>query len=270
MTPATQWRAKVLATRRSGRYVVATVSAPGVADRCRPGHFASASVAGAPDSALLMRRQVWVANSSASGRDGGACELVLDTAEPGGARLAQAAQGDEMDVMAPLGRPLSVPRGQASVLMAAVGSAAAPLIWLAGLLGQRGCRVQFVYLPDADPFGLLDARRVTADVEAPASEAGVARCITGHLRSGIDVVYSAGPAPLLTPLVSLCGDLPHQVALSTQLVCAAGSCTACTVPVRGRDGQARDVRACTEGPVFNAELVRWAEIGATDGAGWAR
>ena len=104
MAAPAQWSAAVLARRRSGPYTVLTVSAPRVAERCRPGHYVSLSVAGS-DSAMLLRRQAWIATSSASGRDGGALELIVDEREPGGARLAATDVGRGVDAIGPLGRP---------------------------------------------------------------------------------------------------------------------------------------------------------------------
>jgi dihydroorotate dehydrogenase electron transfer subunit len=34
------------------------------------------------------------------------------------------------------------------------------------------------------------------------------------------------------------------------------------LPVRGDDGQSRYVRSCVDGPVFDAALVRWADVGS--------
>lgn len=258
MTDGAQWRAKVLARRRSGRYTVLTVSAPGMAERCRPGHFVSVAIAG--DSAMLLRRQVWIATSSASGRDGGALELVVDGAEPGGQRLAALDQGAGMDVMGPLGRPFSLPRSAVSALLAGVGASAAPLIWLAAELGARGSRAQFLHLPPDEPFGLLDAKRLCAGVAQVGSD-GVGEAVAARCGQGVDVVYSAGPALVMAEVAAAAGSVPHQTALQTDLVCAAATCTACVVPITGRDGITRMVRACAEGAVFNAALVRWADLG---------
>lgn len=260
MTLPAQWSATVLARRRAGPYVVLTVAARGVADRCRAGHFASVSVAG-EDSAMLLRRQIWIANSSASGRDGGALELVIDPAEPGGRRVAATEPGAAIDVMAPLGRPFSLPREQVGVLMVACGGVAtAPLIRLATDLGARGSRVTFLAHAEPEPFGMLDAKRVSTT--AAVTDTELASAVAAHLGPDISVLYSAGPAHDVAAVARAAeGAVAHQAALQTQLVCSAGTCTSCVVPVTGRDRVTRMVRACTEGPVFNADLVRWDDLG---------
>lgn len=259
MTVGAQWRAKVLARRRSGRYTVLTVSAPGVADRCRPGQFVSVSVA--DDSALLLRRQLWIGTSSASGRDGGALELVVDGAHTGGTRLAALDQGATLDALGPLGRPFSLPKLPVTALLAGAGAAAAPLVWLAAELGARGSRIRFLSLPPDEPFGTLDAKRLSSGVVNVAGVADVGAAVASASADGIDVIYSAGPASLMADVARAGAGVPHQTALQTDLVCAAGTCTACVVPITGRDSVARMVRACAEGAVFNADLVRWSQLG---------
>lgn len=260
MTAGAQWRAKVLARRRTGRYAVLTVSAPGVAQRCRPGQFVSVTVP--DDSALLLRRQLWIGTSSASGRDGGAVELIVDASRSGGARLAALDQGATLDVLGPLGRPFSLPKQPVTALLAAAGAATAPLVWLAAELGARGSRIRFMFLPPDEPFGVLDAKRLSAGVVTVARTREIAAALAADASHGRDVVYSAGPAELMAVVAGAVGATPHQTALETERVCAAGTCTACVVPITGRDGVARMVRACTEGAVFNAHLVRWDELGS--------
>jgi dihydroorotate dehydrogenase electron transfer subunit len=52
-----------------------------------------------------------------------------------------------------------------------------------------------------------------------------------------------------------------QVAVEEAMACGIGVCMTCVLPVRGDDGLSRFVRSCVEGPVFDAERVRWADVG---------
>ena len=45
------------------------------------------------------------------------------------------------------------------------------------------------------------------------------------------------------------------------MACGIGVCMTCVLPVIGDDGVTRMVRACTDGPVFRGERVRWADVG---------
>ena len=45
------------------------------------------------------------------------------------------------------------------------------------------------------------------------------------------------------------------------MACGIGVCMGCVLPVTGTDGITRIVRACVDGPVFRADLVRWDDVG---------
>jgi dihydroorotate dehydrogenase electron transfer subunit len=56
-------------------------------------------------------------------------------------------------------------------------------------------------------------------------------------------------------------DLPVQALVEQPTACGTGVCMSCVLPVVGSDGVTRIVRACTDGPVFRADLVRWDDVG---------
>ena len=45
------------------------------------------------------------------------------------------------------------------------------------------------------------------------------------------------------------------------MACGIGVCMTCVLPVVGEDGRTRFVRSCVEGPVFDGDRVRWADVG---------
>jgi dihydroorotate dehydrogenase electron transfer subunit len=48
------------------------------------------------------------------------------------------------------------------------------------------------------------------------------------------------------------------MAVEEQMACGMGQCFTCVVPVIRKDGSGYDnLRACTEGPVFNAARILW-------------
>ena len=69
------------------------------------------------------------------------------------------------------------------------------------------------------------------------------------------------------PMLRAVGDVARahairaQVAVEEAMACGIGVCMTCVLPVRGDDGQSRFVRSCVEGPVFDADRVRWADVG---------
>ncbi|MAT60466.1 MAG: dihydroorotate dehydrogenase electron transfer subunit [Micrococcales bacterium] len=267
MSQAGQWTATVMARRDTGDYAVVTLSAGTDTSAARAGQFASVRVAG-PDSALLLRRAMWIGEATSSGRDGGTIEVVADRGEPGGAWLAAQPQSARVDVIGPLGRPFSLPRDPTHCLLIGFGAATAALVKLSEELVARGCRVRFLLLGQAAAFGVLAARRFSSEiVDSSGRSIDPREAVLDQLDDSVEVVYSAGLAEQLRPLGQIVTEMgvAHQTAVETPLVCGSRTCTLCALPVRGRDGVTRMVRACTEGPVFRADLVRWDDLGTVPG-----
>ena len=78
-----------------------------------------------------------------------------------------------------------------------------------------------------------------------------------------DVIYACGPMPMLRQVTVLARrwDLPVLAAVEEAMACGIGVCMTCVLPVVGSDGITRMVRACTDGPVFRGEQIRWDDIG---------
>jgi NAD(P)H-flavin reductase len=81
----------------------------------------------------------------------------------------------------------------------------------------------------------------------------------GVRRQDSAIVYgSAGARELaaIVPLVDGMGVV-SQVAIHEAMPCGTGLCSACLVPVRGRDRAVRSIRACSDGPVVRGARVVW-------------
>lgn len=92
-----------------------------------------------------------------------------------------------------------------------------------------------------------------------------------------EVIYASAPAPVLREVTILASryDIPVQAQVNVAMTCGIGLCMGCVLPVTGTDGITRIVRACVDGPVFRADLVRWDDIGtipfdAVGAPGWPR
>ncbi len=76
--------------------------------------------------------------------------------------------------------------------------------------------------------------------------------------TGARRVVACGPMPMLEAVSARCRDLglPCEVAVEEFMACGLGICWTCVVPVNG-NGEARYMRSCTEGPVFDGKAVAW-------------
>ena len=128
-----QVRGEVLAVRRSGDYYVLVFAAPGVAEATAPGNFVAIAVGGQP-TAMLLRRCFSIHRVDTAGALGGTVEIVVDAHGPGTKWLVERAVGDPIDVIAPLGRPFSLPKDPVPCVLVGGGYGSAPLFMLADRL----------------------------------------------------------------------------------------------------------------------------------------
>lgn len=265
--------ATVLASRKVGAYHHLTLVAPGVPERFRPGTFVALSVGDEPGalSARLGRRSFWIHRVRASGGHALTVEIVVEIVGPGTAWLAHLPVGARVATTGPLGRPFSLPKEAVSCVLVGSGHAAAPLFPLAERLRERGCGVSLVVAaPDeVHLLSALEARRSARAVTVVTGDGsvGLRGAVADHLaeilaRAGADVVYAAGPSPVLHAVAQAAETHGawSQTALEEPLVCATGLCHGCAVPVVGEDGAPRTARACVDGPVFRGDRVRWAAL----------
>jgi dihydroorotate dehydrogenase electron transfer subunit len=266
-----QVRGEVLARRRVGAYHLLEIAAPGVADSARPGQFVALTVGG-PVTSLLLRRAFAIYRATPVGAYAGTVKLVVAPHGRGTEWLAGLRQGDQLDVVGPLGTPFRLPAQPASCVLVGGGYGSAPLFGLADALAARDCRVDFVLgAATADRlFGEMEAKRAAGSVTVTTDDgsAGVPGVVSDVLldvveRTGALVVYACGPMPMLRAVGALAAahGLPCQVAVEESMACGIGVCMTCVLPVIGDDGLTRMTRSCVDGPVFRAEQVRWADIG---------
>jgi dihydroorotate dehydrogenase electron transfer subunit len=261
-----------------------TMVAPEIAERARPGQFVEI---GMPEGrSILLRRPFSIHQASKRGGWAGTLEIVFDVAGPGTAWLAGAKQHEVLDVIGPIGRPFAYPKDQDACLLVAGGYGAAPLYFLAEELRARNKTVHMISgARDHDRvFKPIEGKRLSTSflITTEDGSMGERGRVTDFLpamveRTGSQVVYACGPNPMLRAVAEHCrGDgMPCQVAVEEMMACGLGVCWTCVVPVIAQDGRGWwNVRACTEGPVFNAARVWWdrwlgpgpAGIARTDGS----
>ena len=268
-TGPVQVRGTVLTVRRVDAYHAMTVVAPGVAARFRPGQFVAVAVGG-PATSMLLRRTFSIHDVRPD--HGGTVEFVFAATGAGTRWLAERRARDVLDITGPHGRPFPVPRDPVSCLLVGGGYGSAPRFSLANRLRDRRCSVDFLLgaATGERVFGALTARRTarTATITTEDGSLGARGVVTDMMGQIIheartDVIYACGPMAMLRQVTSLARryDIPVQVAVEELMDCGVGVCMTCVLPVTGSDGITRMVRACTDGPVFRGEQVRWDDVG---------
>lgn len=268
---AIQVKAEVLSLKRVGAYYHLVFTAPGIAERAKPGHFVAIAVGG-PDSSMLLRRSFSIYQSTPRGTYGGTVEIIFAVAGRGTAWMSKLNAHDTLDVVGPLGKPFGLPKEAINALLVGGGYGSAPLFSLAEALRGRGCRVDTVIgAATAERlFGHLDGRRhsnsltITTDDGSLGIEGRVTEPLAQLIeRHKVDVIYACGPMPMLKAVAEIgrTSGVITQCAVEEAMACGVGVCMTCVMPVRGRDDVVRMVRSCIEGPVFDGQSVLWDQVG---------
>ncbi|MDA2987485.1 MAG: dihydroorotate dehydrogenase electron transfer subunit [Actinomycetota bacterium] len=266
-----QIMSEVLDNRRVGEYHVLSLTAPGIAETARPGHFVTLAMGG-EESSMVLRRAFAIHQIASRGVYGGTLDIAVSVQGRGTTWLAARRRHDVVSLVGPLGKPFSLPKQGVSCVLVGGGYGSAPLFLLAQELRERGCRVDMVIgaSTEAALFGVLELKRLASSLTITTDDgsAGVKGRVTDVLeqtidRAGADVVYACGPMPMLAEVarISTKRRVYSQCAVEEAMACGIGVCMTCVLPVVGDDGVTRMVRSCVDGPVFRGDRVRWQDIG---------
>lgn len=260
-------RAEILNARKLGAFQSITLVAPEIAERARPGQFVS--VAMPDDRRFILRRHFSIHQASRRGGWAGTLEFVFDPHGPGTDWLAEAKAHQFLDVIGPLGKAFAYPRGPSNCLLVSEGHGASSIFFLAQELRARGKRVDMVLGASGEShvFKPIEAKRLSQTIvivtaDGSMGERGSVMDVVPRAAqtAGTEVIYAAGPRRMLRTVADFCIDqrIPAQVAVEEEMACGTGLCFTCVVPVIRKDGSGYDnLRACTEGPVFNPARVFW-------------
>jgi len=270
MTPV-QIRGEVLDVKRSGSYFVVSLTAPGIPERTKPGHFLNIGIGGM-ESGLLLRRSFAICGVQERGMYGGTLDIVVGVHGKGTEWLSERRRHDPLSIVGPLGRPFMLPKEPVSCVLVGGGYGSAPLFMLAEHLRARGCRVDVILGASTEDklFGALELKRVSSSLTITTVDgsSGVTGLVTDVLpeiitRNDSAVVYACGPMGMLQAVAEIASAhrAHSQCSVEESMACGIGVCMTCVLPVIGDDGVTRMVRSCVEGPVFRGDRVRWSDVG---------
>lgn len=236
----------------------------------RPGQFVQIECL--PERVFTLRRPFSIARIHRADL-GTEIEIVYAVVGEGTALLARRRQGDQLEVIGPLGRGFRPFPGRNPVLVGG-GRGVAPLLALADAFRADypygtvlfGARSEAQLFPLADlPYPVQIATE-----DGSSGFAGTVvdlldrRFERGEIERDDSALFGCGPNAMLRALSEWAAarGLPCQVSLETHFGCGFGICAGCAVPMRD-DGGAGDDEfgryrfACIDGPVFQGDRVDW-------------
>lgn len=230
-----------------------------------PGQFTMLRIAG---SGLLLRRPYSFCSTEP---EKGRFTLLVKIVGTGTRSLAELPTGRWVDCLGPLGSSFRLPARGREAVMVAGGVGIAPFLGMCQALAARGeagyvllggRRAHDLYL--RQEFERLGMRVYCTTEDGSFGERGLvtdalAKLLTERAGAPVDL-FSCGPSAMLVRVAAMAGEhhLPHQVSVERRMGCGMGCCLGCVVFTRKASepgGQYR--RACTEGPVFDAEEISW-------------
>ena len=273
-------------TSFKGEQFVLRLHAPKAAAAATPGSFVHIRCG----PTVPMRRPLSIMRTDAGE---GWLELLYRPVGAGLLRLTQAAPGDTLSVLAPIGNGFTLDLSRPRVIAIGGGVGIPPMLFLAEeLMRQADCE-PWVLMGSEVPFpfdlvpAVLAAERAGNGArwqQARALEslesAGVpSLTATNAELDGVSKGYvtdiarqlledmtetdrartqiaACGPGPMLRATAKLARafELPCQIALEEYMACGVGGCAGCTVPVHTGD-QVAMKRVCVDGPVFEAREI---------------
>jgi len=266
-----QVKGQILDVRRAGSYYVMSLTAPGISENARPGHFVTLGIGG-EESSMLLRRAFAIHQVQSRGVYGGTLDIVVSVHGKGTQWLVDRRRHDPIDIVGPLGRPYVLPKQAVSTVLVGGGYGSAPLFMLADQLRERGCRVDVLLgaATEEKLFGALELKRLASTLTITTDDGSLGQRgrVTDLLASVMDasdaaVVYACGPMGMLQRVAQIASSRQaySQCAVEEAMACGIGVCMTCVLPVIGEDGVTRMLRSCVEGPVFRGDRVRWSDIG---------
>jgi len=220
--------------------------------------------------------------AEAEKRDGGVrLDFLVEAVGPGTDALANVAEGQDLLVTGPLGRPFSAPGevtpGAAGAVLVGGGIGIAPLAILRRQLAADGVaqRVLLGFRDREHSGGVEELFRCEevrlASDDGHVGHHGRVTDLLAVLLAGDDAgsaaVYACGPPAMLEVVRELCAvrGIGAELAMEAPMACGFGSCFGCAVPLAAGGY----LRLCIDGPVVRADEIETALVAGSGHAGRA-
>lgn len=239
-------------TLGAGVYSV-MVNAPECANAAKPGQFANITAPG-----FTLRRPISICGID---KERGTLRFVFEVRGKGTAAIAEVREGECLDILAPLGNGFSLPEGKVIVVGGGIG--VPPLLGVSAVKGKDCTAVlgfrDYSKIILTDEFKQNDSDVVICTDDGSVGVQGLVTVPLAEKLSGdVSAVLACGPEPMLKAVVNLCKErnVPCQISLEQRMGCGVGACVVCSC-LTVRSGEDYYAKVCKDGPVFNAEEVKF-------------
>lgn len=172
-------------------------------------------------------------------------------------------EGDEIQIIGPLGNGFDMKDGKAILVGGGIGIP--PMVELAKNLSEKigkenvisvmGYRDEIFLVDELEQFSTV----VIATEDGSTGTKGTV--IDALNENGVDgdVLYACGPIPMLKALKDWANEkgIECQISLEERMACGIGACLACVCKTKEKDEHSNvcNKRICKDGPVFDANEI---------------
>lgn len=220
----------------------------------KAGQFVDVKVEDSPST--FLRRPISVHDVE---REKGLLYLMVKIAGKGTARLATLKEGDNLNIVLPLGNSFTIPSGRDRCLLVGGGVGVAPLLYLAKELKNKGMQpVVLIGIRTSKDIVLKEEFEKYAEVYYTTEDGsyGEKGYPTQHslLQESFQHIFCCGPSPMMKAVAQYAylNRIDCEVSLENMMACGIGACLCCV-----NDTQKGHQCVCTEGPVFNINDLKW-------------
>lgn len=237
-------------------YVLLKLTSQSPLPEMLPGQFAEIRVDGSPTT--FLRRPISI---NYVDRQRNEVWFLIQLIGDGTKRLAQATQGDTINVVLPLGNSFTMPQIPSNkLLLVGGGVGTAPMLYLGEQLAKSGNKPAFL-LGARSNKDLLQLEEFAAygDVYTTTEDGshGEKGYVTQHSilsKVQFEQIYTCGPKPMMLAVAKYAksNHINCEVSLENTMACGIGACLCCV-----ENTTEGHLCVCTEGPIFNINKLLW-------------
>ena len=172
-------------------------------------------------------------------------------------------EGDEIQIIGPLGNGFDMRDGKAILVGGGIGIP--PMVELAKNLSEKigkenvisvmGYRDELFLIDELEQFSTV----VIATEDGSTGTKGTVIDALNENSVDGDVLYACGPIPMLKALKDWANEkgIECQISLEERMACGIGACLACVCKTKEKDEHSNvcNKRICKDGPVFDANEI---------------
>lgn len=247
--------AKILSQNKIADGIYSMWTETSAAKEAKPGQFIDVYV---NDDSKLLPRPISICEVKDN-----SLRIVYRVVGGGTKIMSTYQEGDEIQIIGPLGNGFDMRDGKAILVGGGIGIP--PMVELAKNLSEKigrenvisvmGYRDELFLVDELEQFSTV----VIATEDGSTGTKGTVIDALNENSVDGDVLYACGPIPMLKALKDWANEkgIECQISLEERMACGIGACLACVCKTKEKDEHSNvcNKRICKDGPVFDANEI---------------